>query len=82
MRKAQLISLVTYGPAALLSVPWLQRLPPGKALAGLLAIHVLRVLALFAIPARRDGFPLSKAAQTEIVCGDLIGAWRLAVARA
>ena len=50
------------------------RQPLGQTLAGILAIHLLRVLALFAISARRNGFPLTKAALTEIVGGDLVGA--------
>jgi hypothetical protein len=75
MRLVQLASLAVFALGGVfIWTPWLRHLPPANALIALLSVHVFRVLVLFAISARQQGFPLSDAALTEIVGGNLAGA--------
>jgi hypothetical protein len=54
--------------------PWLARQERAKALTALVWPHVFRYVALQAYSAQHAGFPISDAALTRLVYGDLAGA--------
>ncbi|WP_315837652.1 hypothetical protein [Bradyrhizobium prioriisuperbiae] len=74
LRRTQLLSLIVSGFAAVLLLSLVQAHAPTRLMAGVLGIHLLRVLALSAIAARRRGYPLSNGGLVEIVWLDLLGA--------
>ena len=75
MKYVQLFSLIVFSLGAIFFWrPALERWSRGNALISLLGVHVFRVLVLWVIPAQRGGLPVSDAAVTEIVTGDLSGA--------
>jgi hypothetical protein len=72
---AQFISLVVFGMLARWYVaPWLAGRGRADALIPLLWVHVFRYVALQALSAQRDGFPISDGGLVDIVVGDLAGA--------
>lgn len=71
----QLTSMLVFGSIALWHVaPWLARQERATALTALVWPHVFRYIALQAYSAQRAGFPISDAALTRLVYGDLAGA--------
>jgi hypothetical protein len=72
---AQFISLFVYAMIAKWYIaPWLKARGRADALIALLWVHVFRYVALQAVSAQRDGFPISDTGVMEIVVGDLGGA--------
>src|SRR5262249_13523274 len=53
--------------------PWLRTRGRADALIPLLWIHVFRYVALQAVSAQRDGFPISDGGLMEIILGDVGG---------
>jgi hypothetical protein len=75
MKQAQLISILVYALLAWWYVaPYLKRLRFGQALTVVLWFHVFRYCVLYIYVARQEGYPISHAALTELVFGDLAGA--------
>ena len=71
----QLTSVLVFGSIASWYVaPWLARQERATALAALVWPQVFRYVALQAYSAQRAGFPISDAALTRLVYGDLAGA--------
>ena len=79
-RIVQLVSLVGFAIISLFVLPWLKRTSRANALVALLAAHVGRVSVLFFPAAQAAGYPISNAAVTEAVTGDLLGATLAAAA--
>jgi hypothetical protein len=71
----QLTSMLVFASIASWYVaPWLARQERATALTALVWPHVFRYVALQAYSAQRAGFPISDAALTRLVYGDLAGA--------
>jgi len=59
--------------AAWYVAPWLKARPWPEALTPLLAVHLLRHVALQLVSAQRFGFVISNAGRDRILYGDLVG---------
>ena len=71
----QLTSMLVFGSIAFWYVaPWLARQERATALTALVWPHVFRYVALQAYSAQRAGFPISDAALSRLVYGDLASA--------